>query len=98
MVAGHSYGELAALCFAGAFDAEVLVPLSHKRALSILDAIEEDKGKMIAVSLPETEIITLLDGEKDVWAVNFNSPKQIVLAGSTAVSYTHLFLIRTLSK
>lgn len=83
MVAGHSYGELAALCFAGAFDAEVLVPLSHKRALSILDAIEEDKGKMIAVSLPETEIITLLDGEKDVWAVNFNSPKQIVLAGST---------------
>ena len=83
MVAGHSYGELAALCFAGVFDAEVLVPLSHKRALSILDAIEEDKGKMIAVSLPETEIITLLDGEKDVWAVNFNSPKQIVLAGST---------------
>lgn len=83
MVAGHSYGELAALCFAGAFDAEELVPLSHKRALSILDAIEEDKGKMIAVSLPETEIITLLDGEKDVWAVNFNSPKQIVLAGST---------------
>lgn len=83
MVAGHSYGELPALCFAGAFDAEVLVPLSHKRALSILDAIEEDKGKMIAVSLPETEIITLLDGEKDVWAVNFNSPKQIVLAGST---------------
>ena len=83
MVAGHSYGELAALCFAGAFDAEVLVPLSHKRALSILDAIEEDKGKMIAVSIPETEIITLLDGEKDVWAVNFNSHKQIVLAGST---------------
>lgn len=83
MVAGHSYGELPALCFAGAFDAEELVPLSHKRALSILDAIEEDKGKMIAVSLPETEIIGLLEGEKDVWAVNFNSPKQIVLAGST---------------
>ena len=83
MVAGHSYGELPALCFAGAFDAEELVPLSSKRALSILDAIEEDKGKMIAVSLSETEIVTLLDGEKDVWAVNFNSPKQIVLAGST---------------
>lgn len=83
MVAGHSYGELPALCFAGAFDAEELVSLSSKRALSILGAIEEDKGKMIAVSLSETEIITLLDGEKDVWAVNFNSPKQIVLAGST---------------
>lgn len=83
MVAGHSYGELPALCFAGAFHAEELVPLSHKRALSILDAIEEDKGKMIAVSLPETEIVGLLEGEKDVWAVNFNSPKQIVLAGST---------------
>ncbi|MDR3059125.1 MAG: SDR family NAD(P)-dependent oxidoreductase [Prevotella sp.] len=83
MVAGHSYGELPALCFAGAFDAEELVSLSRKRALSILDAVEEDKGKMIAVSLPEAEVNALLEGETEVWAVNFNSHKQIVLAGST---------------
>ncbi len=83
MVAGHSYGELPALCFAGAFDTEELVPLSRKRALSILDAIENDKGKMIAVSLPQTEVNALLDGEKEVWAVNLNSHKQIVIAGST---------------
>ncbi|MFV0537393.1 MAG: SDR family NAD(P)-dependent oxidoreductase [Dysgonomonas sp.] len=83
MVAGHSYGELPALCFAGAFDAEELVSLSRKRALSILDAVEDDKGKMIAVSLPEAEVKALLEEETEVWAVNFNSHKQIVLAGST---------------
>jgi len=84
MVAGHSYGELPALCFAGAFGAEDLVPLSRRRAQSILDAVEEDTGKMMAVNIPEEELNDLLKGETEVWAVNFNSHKQTVLAGSTA--------------
>ncbi len=83
MVAGHSYGELAALCFAGAFDEEDLPALSRKRAESILDAIDDDKGKMIAVNIPKYELDEQLKGVKDVWAVNFNSTKQIVLAGTT---------------
>lgn len=83
MVAGHSYGELAALCFAGAFDQENLPSLSKKRAQSILDAVGDDQGKMIAVSIPKYELDELLKGEKEVWAVNFNSTKQTVLAGST---------------
>ncbi|MCL1934056.1 MAG: SDR family NAD(P)-dependent oxidoreductase [Candidatus Azobacteroides sp.] len=84
MVAGHSYGELPALCFAGAFDSEKLVELSRKRAVSILNAIQDDKGKMVAVSIPVEELNALLKGEKEVWAVNFNSPKQTVLAGTTS--------------
>ncbi|WP_303821776.1 type I polyketide synthase [Apibacter mensalis] len=84
MVAGHSYGELPALCFAGVFKPEELVSLSRKRALAILDAVGQDKGKMIALNLPEVEIKSLLEGEKEVWAVNFNSNKQTILAGSTA--------------
>ncbi len=83
-VAGHSYGELPALCFAGVFAPENLVPLSRDRALSILNAIEKDKGKMIAVSLPEEKLNNLLQGESEVWAVNLNSHTQTVLAGSSA--------------
>jgi acyl transferase domain-containing protein/NAD(P)H-dependent flavin oxidoreductase YrpB (nitropropane dioxygenase family)/NAD(P)-dependent dehydrogenase (short-subunit alcohol dehydrogenase family)/acyl carrier protein len=83
MVAGHSYGELPALCFAGAFDAEKLVALSRERANAILNAVQEDTGKMIAVSLFEEKLNALLEDETEVWAVNFNSPKQTVLAGTT---------------
>jgi len=84
MVAGHSYGELAALCFAGAFAPENLVSLSRKRAQAILDAIEQDKGKMAAISnVSEVELKELLVDETEVWAVNYNSPKQIVLAGTS---------------
>ena len=83
MLAGHSYGELPALCFAGAFDSEKLVELSRERANAILNAVQEDKGKMIAVGVLAKELDALLKEETEVWAVNFNSPKQTVLAGTT---------------
>lgn len=84
MVAGHSYGELAALGFARAFEPEHLVSLSRERALAILNAIEEDKGKMAAVSNVSAEKLNeLLSHETEVWAVNYNSPKQTVLAGTS---------------
>ena len=83
MVAGHSYGEIPALCFAGVFDSGKLVELSRKRADSILKVVKDDTGKMIALSIPVEEINNLLKDEKEVWAVNFNSPKQTVLAGTT---------------
>jgi acyl transferase domain-containing protein/NAD(P)H-dependent flavin oxidoreductase YrpB (nitropropane dioxygenase family)/NAD(P)-dependent dehydrogenase (short-subunit alcohol dehydrogenase family)/acyl carrier protein len=85
MVAGHSYGELPALCFAGAFDETELVPLSEKRAKAILDAIEEDKGVMVAVHCAQDTLQGILAAEKEVYAVNHNSPQQWVLAGTTAV-------------
>lgn len=84
MVAGHSYGELPALCFAGVFDAAELVGLSVKRAQAILDAVGDDKGMMAAVSLPAGELAALLEGAQEVWAVNFNAPKQAVVAGTSA--------------
>lgn len=86
MVAGHSYGELPALCFAGVFAPDRLVPLSRSRADAILAATGKgtDNGKMLAVSLSATELTPLLAGVQDVWAVNFNSPKQTVLAGTSA--------------
>ena len=83
MVAGHSYGELPALCFAGVFDSGKLIELSRKRADCILKAVGDDAGKMIAVSIPAEELNNLLKDETEVWAVNFNSPYQTVLAGTT---------------
>lgn len=83
MLAGHGCGELPALCFAGVIDPDDLVALSKERALATLNAIGEDKGKLIAVILTEEELTPLLEGETEVWPVNYNSTKQIVLAGTT---------------
>jgi acyl transferase domain-containing protein len=83
MIAGHSYGEIPALCFSGTISPDDLVALSKARAQAILDSIGKDKGKLIAVIISEEELSSLLEGETEVWAVNFNSPKQIVLAGTT---------------
>lgn len=84
MVAGHSYGELPALCFAGAFEPAALVPLSEKRSVSILNATGEDKGTMVAVNVTGELLEKLLPEGCGVYAVNHNSPKQWVLAGGTA--------------
>ncbi|MCL1853271.1 MAG: ACP S-malonyltransferase [Peptococcaceae bacterium] len=84
MVAGHSYGELPALCFTGAFDAENLVMLSRARAEAILDAVGDDPGRMAAVLAKAEVLADLLDGEEAVWAVNYNGPRQTVVAGTTA--------------
>lgn len=84
MVAGHSYGELPALCFAGAFEEDQLVFLSEQRAQSILDAVVgEDTGAMIAVNGRQEDLSKWITGVADVYAVNFNSPTQQVLAGTT---------------
>ena len=83
MVAGHSYGELPALCFADVFAAEELVSLSEKRAKAILDAIEDDKGVMVAVNGSKEELAAFAKAENGVYPVNHNSPHQWVLAGTT---------------
>lgn len=86
MVAGHSYGELPALCFAGAFASEQLVPLSEQRAKAILGGIsgDGDKGVMVAVSCTEEVLKPFVGADSGVYPVNHNSPTQWALAGKTA--------------
>jgi acyl transferase domain-containing protein/NAD(P)H-dependent flavin oxidoreductase YrpB (nitropropane dioxygenase family)/NAD(P)-dependent dehydrogenase (short-subunit alcohol dehydrogenase family) len=85
MAAGHSYGEIPALCYAGAFDDPALVDLSRKRAEAMLAAAGKDPGKMAAVRTdPETLSSFFTVEEQTVWAVNFNSPKQTVVAGTSS--------------
>ncbi len=83
MLAGHSYGELPALCFAKVFAEEQLVALSEKRAAAILDAVGADKGAMLAISCKEELLTDVLNDLEEVWLVNHNSPVQWVVAGAT---------------
>jgi acyl transferase domain-containing protein/NAD(P)H-dependent flavin oxidoreductase YrpB (nitropropane dioxygenase family)/NAD(P)-dependent dehydrogenase (short-subunit alcohol dehydrogenase family)/acyl carrier protein len=84
MLAGHSYGELPALCHAGALQAADLIPLSRRRAESILAAAGDDPGRMAAVLADPQTLAPLLEGETEVWAVNYNTPRQTVVAGTCA--------------
>jgi acyl transferase domain-containing protein/NAD(P)H-dependent flavin oxidoreductase YrpB (nitropropane dioxygenase family)/NADP-dependent 3-hydroxy acid dehydrogenase YdfG len=82
MAAGHSYGELVALCAAGAYDEAGLLDLSEIRASAIVGAIGDDPGAMAAVSAPAERVGALLDGSGVVIA-NYNAPGQTVISGAT---------------
>ncbi|MDF1563271.1 MAG: SDR family NAD(P)-dependent oxidoreductase [Deltaproteobacteria bacterium] len=86
MVAGHSYGELAALCAAGALEPEDLLELSRARAEAILEAAEssEDPGTMAAVGASADVVAAALAGNDEVTLANYNAPKQTVIAGTEA--------------
>lgn len=84
MLAGHSYGELPALCFAGVFDEEKLVDLSIQRAHSILNSVQGgDPGSMVAASATYERLQPILAKAEGCYPVNFNAPTQCVIAGST---------------
>ncbi|AXI01740.1 type I polyketide synthase [Aquirhabdus parva] len=81
MAAGHSYGELAALATAGAFDVETLIKLSQARANAMVSVECNDPGKMAAVSLDATALEHLLTDFSTVVLANQNSPTQTVISG-----------------
>ncbi|OHV44770.1 type I polyketide synthase, partial [Pseudofrankia sp. BMG5.36] len=87
-LAGHSYGELVALCAAGSLDRTDLIGLSEARAAAILAAAGEDPGTMAAVSAPAADVRAALDAAggraTEVVLANQNAPKQTVVSGPTA--------------
>ncbi|HEX6524789.1 MAG TPA: SDR family NAD(P)-dependent oxidoreductase [Streptosporangiaceae bacterium] len=82
MAGGHSYGELLALCAAGALGENDLLELSEVRARAILAAAGDDPGAMASVSAPPAVIGDLLAGGSVVVA-NYNAPDQTVISGAT---------------
>ncbi len=81
--AGHSYGELTALCAAGVFDAASLISLSKLRG-SLMARGDGDRGGMLAVQAPMADVERALKEEKlDLIIANKNSPAQFVLSGRT---------------
>ncbi|MDU0457952.1 MAG: SDR family NAD(P)-dependent oxidoreductase [Geobacteraceae bacterium] len=83
-VAGHSYGELTALCAAGVFDETVLHELSRLRG-RLMGAGSGDKGSMLAVPAPLATVEKIIAEEGlDLVIANRNAPSQAILSGATA--------------
>lgn len=84
MAGGHSFGELAALCSAGAFGANDLTALAEARARAILDAAPvTDPGSMAATGASAERLAGMLLGFPDVVMANQNSPDQTVISGAS---------------
>lgn len=85
-VAGHSLGEYSALGAAGYLSLEETVKLTTKRGEIMNKVAGEVNGTMAAVIGLEAdaikEVLSTVDGI--VEAVNFNEPKQTVIAGEKA--------------
>ena len=89
-VAGHSLGEYSALVAAGALTLADALPLVRFRAQAMQDAVPVGTGAMAAILGLDAEAVRAgcveaaqTSGEV-VEAVNFNDPKQTVIAGSKA--------------
>lgn len=87
-VAGHSLGEYTALVAAGALDFADAVKLVRLRAELMQNAVPQGEGAMAAILGLDDDVVRQVCAEAAqgdvVEAVNFNSPGQIVIAGSAA--------------
>ncbi|QFZ20782.1 type I polyketide synthase [Saccharothrix syringae] len=83
-VAGHSFGELTALCAAGVLAPGDLVRLARRRGELMRDASGADAGVMLAVNSGEAEVrrVIAAAGVTDVWPANLNAPDQTVVSGT----------------
>ncbi|MBC7320337.1 ACP S-malonyltransferase [bacterium] len=81
-VAGHSLGEFSALTASGAISVEDGLRIVKARGKIMANACQEIKGGMIAViGIDKDELLAIISDFTEVEAVNFNSPKQIVISG-----------------
>ncbi|OHV31364.1 polyketide synthase [Pseudofrankia sp. EUN1h] len=110
MIGGHSYGELVALCAAGACAPETLLDLSAARGEAIVRAVTgagsresaggaewPDQGAMAAVRAPVTVVATTLAEARldgQVVVANHNAPDQVVISGATSAVEAAIRLFR----
>lgn len=85
--AGHSLGEYTALVAAEAVDFGDAVKLVEKRGQFMQQAVPAGEGAMAAILGLDDDLVRALCAEASaqgvVEAVNFNSPGQVVIAGSS---------------
>ena len=90
LVAGHSLGEYSALVAAGALTLADALPLVRFRAQAMQDAVPVGVGAMAAILGMDAQAVRAGCAEvaaatgEVVEAVNFNDPKQTVIAGTKA--------------
>jgi len=90
MMAGHSLGEYSALVCAGAIPFATAIALVEKRGQFMQQAVPAGEGAMVAIlGLDDAQVIKCCEEAAEgevIAAVNFNSPGQVVVAGTaTAV-------------
>jgi len=86
-VLGHSLGEISAICAAGGIDFLDAIELTHKRGEFMSEACDGIGAGMMALLGMEDDAVEALCAQerekgKKVWAANYNSDGQVVLAGS----------------
>ncbi|MCG9730427.1 eicosapentaenoate synthase subunit PfaA [Shewanella sp. Isolate13] len=96
MVAGHSFGELSALCAAGVISAEDYYKLAFARGDAMAtkaeakDGVEADAGAMYAIITKTADDLEALEATiakfDGVKVANYNAPTQSVIAGPTATT------------
>ena len=89
-VAGHSLGEYSAVVAAGGLTVSDAARTVHLRGRLMQEAVPVGEGAMAAIiGLDDEEVVSACSDEEAtgngvVRAVNFNSPGQVVIAGSAA--------------
>ena len=83
---GHSLGELSALAAVGALEISDAVALVHTRGKLMANACKDQEvGMLVSLGLNDDIVEKLCEDAradgKQVWAVNYNSDGQIVIAG-----------------
>ncbi|KAH8594185.1 hypothetical protein B0O99DRAFT_687826 [Bisporella sp. PMI_857] len=88
-VVGHSFGEITALCIAGALSLEHTIQLVASRARLVRDSWGADPGAMMAIEADETLVRELLleanrglGGSASIAC--YNGPRSFTIAGSTS--------------
>ena len=88
-VAGHSLGEFTALVAAKSLSFESALNIVTKRAGLMQDAVPNNEGAMAAIiGLDDEKVLDICSRKKEngiLEAVNFNSPGQVVIAGSKVI-------------
>ena len=79
-VAGHSYGELVALCASGAVSYEDFLAMSLMRGRLMQQQCGASEFGMLAVAAPVDVVTPLTDGTA-VELAHVNGPKQVVVGG-----------------
>lgn len=81
--AGFSLGEAAAIAFSGMLTEAEAFSMVCKRAELMNEAAQKNPGAMAAVmKLSPQQVETLCGPIENAWPVNYNSPKQTVVAAS----------------
>lgn len=82
-VAGFSLGEAAAIAFSGMLTDQEAFSMVCKRAELMNEAAQNNPGAMAAVmKLSPQQVEALCEPIENAWPVNYNSPKQTVVAAS----------------